>query len=137
MDNDQVSIGIQSDDERSTPELREESDEGQLALDILETEDEIVIIAPVAGIDEKSIDIVITDDVLTIRGSRPRPSGLPQKAKYIIDECYWGAFSRNILLPSAINSAEISARLERDIVLITVPKARKVKIKKIPLSPKL
>lgn len=119
-----------------SPVLKKENDEGQLLLDILETGEKIIIVAPVAGIDEKTVEISLTEDLLTIRGERPRPTTLPKNGAYFTEECYWGSFSRNILLPSAVNSAEIVARLERDIIIIEVPKARKVNSKVISLLSK-
>ncbi len=132
------SLNIPTDSQLQTSvELQRDTDEGELSLDIFETDETIFLVAPVAGIDEKSIDIALTEDLLTIRGSRPRPLSLPKKPKYYVEECYWGSFYRSVLLPAAVNSAEITARLERDIIIIEIPKARKVSSKSIPLSSSL
>lgn len=119
--------------DQKVPTLKKEEDEGQLLLDIFETDEKIFIIAPVAGIDEETVEISLTDDLLTIRGERPRPKSLPTNVNYFTEECYWGTFSRNVLLPAAVNSAEIVARLERDIIVVEIPKARKVGSKIISL----
>lgn len=130
---DQV-IKIQGDESLSDEALlKKEDDQGQLSLDIFETEDKIIIIAPIAGIDEKSLEISVNEDLLTIKGARPRPSGLPKHKTYLIEECYWGVFSRNVLMPAAVNSAEIIARMQRDILIVEIPKARKVKTKIISI----
>jgi HSP20 family protein len=92
------------------------------------------VIAPVAGVDEKSLEISLTDDLLSIKGNRPRPKSLPQPQRSFAEECYWGSFSRNILLPAAVNSADMSARLESDIIVIEIPKARKATSKIISLT---
>ena len=113
-----------------------EHDEGQLALDIFETENHIFCVAPIAGVDETSLDISLTKDLLTITGNRPRPQSLPKAQEYFLEECFWGKFSRNILLPAAINSADIVARMERDIIIVQIPKARKVEQKKISIQKK-
>lgn len=111
-----------------------ENDEGQLALDIFETSEKIFVVAPIAGVNEHSLDIMLTKDVLTIKGNRPHPKSLPHAKEFFLEECFWGDFSRNILLPAAINSADIVARMERDIVIVEIPKARKVEQKKISLK---
>jgi len=114
--------------------LHEESDEGQLPLDIFEDEVSIFVVAPIAGVDEENLEILVDNDLLTIRGSRPRPKSLPKNPQYFVEECFWGKFSRNVLLPSAVNSAEITAIFEGDIVIITIPKARKATAKIISLK---
>lgn len=116
--------------------LQEDSDEGQLPLDIFEDENSIFVVAPIAGVDEEKLEILVDNDLLTIRGSRPRPKSLPKKPQYFVEECFWGNFSRNVLLPSAVNSAEITAIFEGDIVVITIPKARKANAKIISLKKK-
>lgn len=126
---------LPSDEERSAPEIGEEG-EGELALDIFEDEHCLYFIAPIAGVDEKSVDINITDDVLSISGTRPRPKSLPKAKHHYLEECYWGPFRRNVLLPSAVNSDETKARLEQDILIVEVPKARKAAKKIISLKTK-
>jgi HSP20 family protein len=132
MESDMLSISSGSPD---NAQIKTDSEQGQLSLDVLETETSIVVVAPVAGVDEKNLSISITEDLLTISGERLFPSSLPKPTKKYVEECYWGKFSRSILLPTAINSAEITARLDHDIIVIEVPKARKVASKNIPLSP--
>lgn len=119
---------------RTSPKAESKNDEGQLALDIFETSDCIFLLAPIAGIDESSLDISLTEDLLTISGNRPRITSVPEPKEYFLEECYWGRFSRSVLLPAAINSADIIARMERDIIIVEIPKARKVEHKNIPLS---
>jgi HSP20 family protein len=121
-------------DERKQVQLQESIDEGQLSLDIFETEESIFLIAPVAGVNRDSVQISLTEDLVTISGERPFPTSLPNNSKYFVEECFWGNFSRSVLLPSAVNSADISARIEHEIIIIEVPKARKTSSKNIPLS---
>lgn len=134
MEPNTLSISNGSSPREEDIQIQTDNDEGQLSLDVFESENSIVVVAPIAGVDEKNLSINITEDLLTITGERLRPKSLPKPKKYFVEECYWGKFSRSILLPTAINSAEITARLDRDIIIIEVPKARKVASKIIPLS---
>lgn len=121
---------------RGEPEFSSFGEEGRLAMDIFETDESIFVVAPIAGVDEKSIEITITEDILSIRGIRPWPASLAKKPRFHAEECYWGLFARSILLPTAINSRDIIARLEKDILFIEIPKARKATSKIIPLFQK-
>ncbi len=131
---EEITLHIGSEEKREAPILKEEEDSGALALDIFEDTDRIIILAPVAGVDESSVEIVLTEDLLTIKGMRPRPDSIPKNAHFFVEECFWGKFLRSVLLPTAVNSAEISARLERDILYIDIPKARKAASKIISLK---
>lgn len=105
--------------------------EGRLALDIFDTEETLFIVAPMAGVDANEVEITISEDVLTVRGKRVFPEKLPQAKNFYTEECFWGAFSRSIVLPSAVNSADIKAKMKKNILVIAIPKAKKVKSKKI------
>ena len=132
---EEITLHIEPENDRDAPEILKNDDEaGALAIDIFETDAEIVILAPIAGVDERSLDLELTEDLLKISGERPRPKNVPATAKFLVEECFWGKFSRNILLPAAVNSAEISATLENEILIIKIPKARKVAKKKISLK---
>ena len=107
---------------------------GQLALDIYETKDELVVVCRVAGVEEDNIDVSISaDNVLNIRGS------LVAKVEenvenHFIQECYWGEFSRSISLPVDVKKDNINATLENGILKITFTKIRQDAIKKINIK---
>ena len=71
---------------------------GQLSVDIYHKDKEIVILAPRAGVEEADVKISITDDVLVIKGERRSREEVPENA-YYTRECFWGNFSRSIVLP--------------------------------------
>jgi len=75
-------------------------DSGQIALDIVESDSELLIVAPVAGVDLDEIDIFMNNSVLTIRGARQKPAEI-YTGDHILrnSECFWGKFVRNIILP--------------------------------------
>ena len=101
-------------------------EEGQLSVDILETEQEIVVISTMAGARDESLEIVIQNDLLTIRGSRISP--LHESAQYgrILQhyhkECFWGKFSRTIVLPHDVKSELTTATLQNGVLVIRLPK---------------
>jgi HSP20 family protein len=108
---------------------------GQLAVDVFQTEDDIIVLAPVAGIKVEDVEVVIQEDVLTIRGMRSLDLDIPQK-NYYAQECFWGEFTRSIVLPTAVNTAKIDASFEGGILKIQIPKANKVKMQIIKIKNK-
>jgi len=95
---------------------------GQLAVDVFQTEGEFCVQAPIAGVEQNDIDIAIENEMLIIRGERREPV-LDKERKYFYQECYWGPFSRQIILPEDINSEKIKASLKNGILVIRIPKA--------------
>lgn len=94
---------------------------GQLSVDIYQTDKEIVILAPVAGVSKDDLTLEITDDVLVIRGLRPMPEEIPEDL-YYTKECFWGDFSRSIVLPLEADTKNISATFENNVLEIRIPK---------------
>ena len=72
--------------------------DGQLAVDVYETAKDIVVKAPVAGVDGDDIDITVTDEMVIIRGERKNVKEVDM-GSYHAQECYWGSFSRTVSLP--------------------------------------
>ena len=107
------------------PYVQTENRDGDLEIELFESKNKIFLIAPAAGIDEKNIEIFIKNDVLQISGNRPRPSFLPKPEKKFVEECFWGKFARKIILPKNVNYGEAIAKLERDIIIIEIPKIEK------------
>lgn len=108
-------------EELEIPE-EEHNDVWQLALDILETDDEIIILSPIAGIDLWEIDVSYNKWVLVISWNRKRPSFFQEDIILRNSECYWGPFSRNIILPENLNSNTIEATMEHNLLVITIQK---------------
>jgi len=118
-----------NDVEQVTEEL-----EGQLAVDVYQTADSVIVVAPVAGVDPGEIDISITDDVITIRGERKEESKV-EKEHYIAQECYWGAFSRSVILPVAVVAEKAQATFKNGILTVKIPKLAKTRAKTIKVKP--
>ena len=102
----------------------------QLNVDIYQTAEEIVIVAPIPGVDIADLDISIENenDVVTIQGRRDLPEleGEDEKIdkKYLRQECEWGQFYRQIILPQEINVAEVKAKFKKGILVLRLPMLR-------------
>ncbi len=97
------------------------SPEGELAVDVYQTEKEIVIRSAVAGVKAEDLDISVDNDVLIIKGSRERPVQ-EDGANHFIQECYWGYFSRRIIIPDEIDPSRIDASIKEGILTVKVPR---------------
>ncbi len=105
------------------------NNEGQLAIDVYQTETDLVVQAAIAGIKVEDLDVLIEDEVITIKGSRPNP--LQENGDYFIEECYWGDFSRKIILPVEVDSSRADAAMKEGILNIRIPKIQREKKKKL------
>ena len=111
-------------------------EEGQLTLDVYQTDTHLVIIAPVAGVEPDEIDITVSEkEVLTIRGTRQISSEVMDD-NYLCRECFWGAFSRSVVLPEGLDVDEVSATFKRGILKIEIPKLKREKTKKVEIKKK-
>lgn len=109
------------------------NDEGELAVDVYHDEHNIYILAPVAGVRTGDIDVSITDEVITVRGTRKIEDDVSE-SKFFTQECYWGPFSRSYVLPMAANSEGAKASLKDGLLKIVIPKDEKVKTKVIAVN---
>lgn len=114
-------------------EETESAQEGQLTIDVYQTESEIVIKSTVAGVSPNDIDITITNDMITIRGMRERDEDISPE-NYYYQECYWGPFSRSVILPVDVEAEKVEASLKNGILTIRLPKAERERTKKIPVK---
>jgi HSP20 family protein len=101
-----------------------DSAESQLSLDVYQTEKEIVIKSTIGGVSSEDIDIILTNDMLTIKGARSQDEQIDPK-DYYYQECYWGPFSRSVILPMEVEADQIKANIKN-----TFAKSGKSKIKK-------
>lgn len=117
-------------DSENKDNWEEEDTEGQLTVDVYQTDKDIVVKSTIAGVKPEDLHVDINNDMLTIKGERKMVSEVKEE-DYFYQECYWGAFSRSIILPVEIDSDKIAAALEDGILTITLPKAKKARSKKI------
>ena len=104
--------------------LDEDYEEGQLSVDVFQTKDSIVIKSTIAGVKPEDIDISINNDMVTIRGKREIDQSISDE-NYFYQECYWGGFSRSIILPVEIMPEKVDASLKNGVLTVTLPKAKK------------
>jgi len=110
-----------------------ESAEGQLALDVYQTPKEIVIVAPIAGVKLNDINVTVTEDVLTIKGKRYLEFNIPEE-DYLTQECFWGDFSRSIVLPSSVDTTNINASFKDAVLKISLPRTERTKTRLIRIK---
>jgi HSP20 family protein len=96
-------------------------DVGQIAVDILESHEGYIIIAPLAGVPRSDVDVTISRNVLSISGNRPEPEIYQEALKIPVQECFYGPFSRSIILPENLALDTIRATIERGMLLVTIP----------------
>ena len=113
--------------------VEEAAVEGELAVDVYETAKDVVIKAPVAGIDPEDLDITITDEMVMVKGERKEEREV-EKSSYHYQECYWGAFSRTVNLPVKVLPDDAKADFKNGILTIRIPKAITAKIKKLKVN---
>lgn len=99
-----------------------EIDVGQIAVDVLDLAEEIIIVAPVAGVDPSEIDIALSRNILTLSGERTHPPIYLDAKRMLVEECYYGAFSRSIILPENLAFNKIKATVDHNTIMIHVPK---------------
>jgi len=99
-------------------------EEGELSVDVLNTPEEIIIKAMVAGVKPQDLDINITRDMVTIHGTRESEIEASQE-NYFHKELYWGSFARNIILPEEVDVELAEAKEKHGLLIIALPKLDK------------
>jgi HSP20 family protein len=107
--------------------------EGQLTIDMYQTKDNVVIKSTIAGVKPEDIDVTIANDMVTIRGERKRDFEVSSE-DYFYQECYWGNFSRSVVLPVDVDIENVGADLKDGILTVILPKAAKARAKKIKVA---
>ncbi len=136
---DQVPVDVAQDDAAPTPITPEIptpdkehslfTSEGELVVDVFETHSDFVVLAAIAGVQIKDLDISIEKDMMVIKGDRSDPHEHPGK-KYFYQECYWGPFSRKIVLPENIDTENADAQMDKGMLTIKIPKVDPAKSSK-------
>jgi HSP20 family protein len=103
---------------------------GQLAVDVYETEERLVVKARTAGVNKDELDVSISDGILTVSGTLSAGDEA-DATNWHIQECYWGEFSRTLALPVAVREDEVEAVLKDGVLTITFNKVKQEQAKKI------
>ena len=96
---------------------------GELKVDVYETDNEIVVRSTVAGVDIKDLDVSLHGDLLTVRGKRHIKEEVDEK-DFLVRECFWGDFSRSIILPSSVDISKSEASLKKGVLTVRLPKIK-------------
>lgn len=103
-----------------------EEEEGQLAIDAYQDDDNVYIKAPIAGVNVEDLEISITDEVVSVKGQRRNEAEINRES-YFVQECYWGTFMRSYILPVSVDASKAEARLRDGILTVRIPKQEKTK----------
>ncbi len=113
--------------------IEEEEEEGELLVDVYQEDDNIVIKSTVAGVKPEDLDIDINNDMITIRGKRKQMENI-NNGDFFYQECYWGSFSRSIILPCEVYASKAKASLKDGVLKIVLPKSQKERSVKLSVS---
>ena len=108
-------------------------EEGQLTVDVYKTEEDIVIKSIIGGVRSEDLDISVTNDMVTIKGKRNNIDEVVED-DYYYQECFWGNFSRSIILPCDIKAEGVEATIKNGILTIKLPKIEKNTSMKIEIK---
>ena len=108
-------------------------EEGQLTVDVYKTKDLIVIKSIIGGVRPEDLDVSVTNDMVTIKGKRNNPDNVVTD-DYYYQECFWGNFSRSIILPNDIKTEGVEATIKNGILTVKLPKIEKNSSMKIEVK---
>jgi HSP20 family protein len=104
--------------------ITEGVEEGKLAVDVAQNDTHIFVISTMAGARPDKIEVVVHNDLLTIRGTRCSPLENEKEIDYYYNECFWGTFSRTIVLPVNVKGDLSHAKFQNGVLLISIPKQK-------------
>jgi HSP20 family protein len=103
------------------------------AVDIYETENELVLKADLPGVEEKDIDVRVENNLLTVRGERQFETKVKED-NYLRVERTYGSFSRSFGLPNTVNTEAISADYKHGVLTVQLPKRAESKPKQVKVN---
>ncbi len=107
--------------------------EGQLSVDVYQTDKDIVIKSTIAGVRPEDIDIQVSNDMVTIKGIR-RQEEEAAAEDYFYRECYWGGFSRSVILPVDVRNDLVNATIKNGVLIIRLPKTEIAKVRVVKVK---
>ena len=114
-------------------EEAEDNFPGQLAVDVYETDTQLIVKARTAGVNKEDLDVSISDGILTISGTLSSGDST-DATNWHIQECYWGEFSRTLALPVSVKEDEVEAVLKDGVLTISFSKIKQEQAKKIQVQ---
>jgi len=126
-------IKPREDEKHFEQEWFSETSQGQLIIDLYDKGDSLVIESTIAGVKPEDVDITVEPDLIVIRGERKQQTKI-DKGNYYYQECFWGKFSRTLVLPCAIKPDKVKANFKNGLLIINLPKVeedfQKIEIEK-------
>lgn len=107
--------------------------EGKLTIDVYQTPTEIVVESAIAGVNPEDIDIDVSSDSVTIKGERKHEEKIDEE-DYFYQECYWGRFSRSVILPEEVDPDGATVNFKNGVLTVKLPKISKKKTKKLKVE---
>ena len=135
VDTESEEIEIREDESptNKSGQWENQTEEAQLSVDVINSADEVIIKALVAGVKPEDLDISITREMVTIEGERHDKDMFGQ-ADYVHKELFWGRFSRTILLPEEVEVEEARALESHGLLTINLPKIDKKRQTKLQVQ---
>jgi HSP20 family protein len=112
--------------------MTEEKQEGTLTIDVYFKDNELVIISPIAGASLENTEVLVEGDVLIIKGERIPPENI-DPSSYEHKECFWGPFSRTIVLPKDLDVSQIRAYYHNGILMVKIPKKEDKSVRRVEI----
>lgn len=107
--------------------------DGQLTIDVFQDEDYICVQSAIAGITPDDLDVTITKESVSIRGRREKVQKVDD-GDYFYQECFWGSFSRSVVLPQEIDPDSSTASFKNGVLTIKMPKLSRKKMKNLKVK---
>ena len=130
---DDMGMDAQDNEQPQDDWEEDEAVPGQLAVDVYETKERLVVKARTAGVNKNDLDVSIADNTLSIRGTLSAGEELGVE-NYFVQECYWGEFSRTLALPVPVKEDEVEAVLKDGVLSVIFTKVKQETVKKIQIS---
>jgi HSP20 family protein len=103
------------------------------AVDIYETEQDVVLKAELPGVDPKDVEVTVHDGTLYLKGERKYEKEVKEENYHHVERAY-GAFARSLTLPASIDQEKVQAEFKDGVLNLTMPKREEAKAKKIKIS---
>lgn len=111
----------------------ENEEEGHLIIDMYEKDNSYYIIAPAAGVHPDDIEIELNDNFIVIKGKRQKDTS-QNKQNYLVQECYWGSFLRQVDFPTQVDSEKAAATFKDGMLTICIPKTKSAQTKTLKVK---
>lgn len=129
-DDDQDATGTAPDQENDAENPVLAPPAGELVVDVYENDSHFTVLAAIAGVQIKDLDISVEKDMMVIKGHRQSPHE-GEDRNFFAQECYWGPFSKKIVLPENVDVENADAAMDKGMLTVSIPKlAEEKKAKK-------